>query len=167
TLVKAVRERQKAAKFLTHAVALGDFNTLQTDRPHPFLEVLLNQSLDGHLQNDVQWHYEQNTACKGKKGKSKTNLPQGTYFYRTNAEWNKFDRFFPSSSLVDGNGVEILINSFRVVTSPHSTDQVSLNYEFASPGKILIPNRFNENGKTDSEIGASDHFPIVVKLVVK
>ncbi len=148
-----------------HAVSLGDYNTLEPDRPHPFTSTVLDMNWANHFLNDAQWFYEEDPDIKRLPGRAKTALPEGTYFYRRNTVWNKFDRFFPSQNLMDGTGLEIVPNSFRIVTSPYTASLTKVKYEFdGKPGLILVPNRFNHSNQNACERGASDHFSVTVKL---
>ena len=73
-------------------LAVGDFNTLPYENPHPVKNILLSLN----SMHDVHELFMNDSSISQKE---KNKLPLGTYFYPPKREWNRFDRVFVNSSL--------------------------------------------------------------------
>jgi exonuclease III len=142
-----------------HVVALGDFNTVDSDWPHPFKAVIQHESWGNHLINAREW-------AKKKRALPKS-LPMGSYFYVREMSWQHLDHIFLSRNLVDKMGFEMVISSFRILNPAHILFTFEYNREDL-PGfgtKITeVPRRSNHNGSTPQEAGYSDHLPVSLKI---
>jgi len=137
-----------------HVVLAGDFNTIDQDKPHPFKEVIQDPKWDQRFF-DAQDLFERLNL------RGKVNMPLASYFYSRERTWNKLDRFFVNKTLVDGKGVEIVQEWFRVIAPKFAL------YEYKSkyfPDPFYVPLRSNHNGDSPTTAGYSDHFPVVMKI---
>ena len=147
-----------------HIVAMGDFNTIESDYPHPFNSVLFagdNALVDMHdlyqADRSISWS-------------TKNAMPLGTYFYARSMQWNRLDRFFVSDNIVDKQGLEADVASYRIVSNSiiskefEYTDTNNYNYGTKVKG---IPFRYDHNLESTQTQGYSDHFPIVFELTMK
>lgn len=150
-----------------HTIAVGDFNTLMKDRPpNPFGSVLLNTKWRGHLVSvndafDALKIEKDSALCSLVQ-----NMPQGTYYFRQ--EVQSLDYFFVGQSLIDGQGTDVQLDSFRIVAGRFASNlqdqKVVHNDGTTGVRKILTPRRFEFESMAPVAVGASDHFPIVIRL---
>ncbi|NTU52661.1 MAG: endonuclease/exonuclease/phosphatase family protein [Chlorobiaceae bacterium] len=82
---------------------------------------------------------------------SDTESP-GSYFYRKH--WERIDQMLVSASLLDGKGLSVGKNGFRVFSIPEMFDR---------SGKALYPTY----EKREFKGGYSDHLPLLLKIDVK
>jgi len=160
--LKSFVDEQSGRYASYHAVLMGDFNTIDSDIPHPFHEVITNS-------NWKMGFYDVNLLFDAMKAKEKTSLPPGTYFYGGEGVWNRLDHFFVSRSLVDTKDVEIVPDSFRIV----APEFITRAFEYSSRAHHLyssvmfgVPFSYNHNSSDEATAGYSDHFPIVMKLKI-
>ena len=152
--------RLKAAHSLAHDVmketeknptvfilALGDFNVVDSDNPHALREVLEKEL---HLVDLYHPPTEE-------------GAPHGSYFYKRTKSWSLLDRILVSKNFLDKRGIDYVANSYRIgAIEDNSTD-----YVFKKGKKVFvlqIPERFSFRGKQPS--GASDHYPISIKIII-
>ena len=141
-------------------VAVGDFNTIDTNNPHPFKTVLFKDNL---FIDAVE-------AFKADKSVSedvKKKLPEGTYYFPPKDQWNHLDHIFYTSELVNGSGLKVYLSSFEIYLPSFALKEMKkgLGSEDEKDRKIfMVPNRFNTEAKTRDKMGFSDHFAVVVKL---
>ncbi len=141
-------------------VAMGDFNTIPEDFPHPFKTILTKR---GGL-----WDVHEAFMSSQKISKSKKqSLPPGSFFYGKKFAWNLLDRIFISRNLLDGKGAEVDLQSYQIYAPSFLTDVYEYS-EKASPvfgSRVVgVPKRYNHNASDPKKAGYSDHFPIVVKI---
>lgn len=156
-----VNERLQDPKH--HVILTGDFNVINKDHPHPFKDVL--EVGDNPMINVHQKFKRSRKVSRDIKDAQ----PLGTYFYKRNMEWNVLDNFFASKNLRDGSGMEIDIESFRIVAPRFSKkdflydrNRKSSLYGAFIPG---IPKAYNTKVSLKIlDAGYSDHFPVVVKV---
>lgn len=145
-----------------HSVALGDFNTIDADKPSPF-SVLMDPSWVNKM-GDVQSAFDQlNLDIKDK-------MPRASYFYRYKATWDRLDRIFVSHNMMDRRGVDVVLESFRVLAPIFITEPFSPNQSTKSLFKTMtlnVPKRYNHNASTETKAGYSDHFPLVIKVRIQ
>jgi len=141
-------------------VAMGDFNTIDDNDPHPFKTVLYKDN----LFEDVETLF---ILDKKIDEKSKSLKPAGTYYFAPKDQWNSLDHFFVNRVLSDGKDLEVRIKSFEIFSTPFMTHELKKKTH-SDEGKnikiVLAPKRFEPSGETKETIGFSDHFPILVKL---
>ncbi len=142
-----------------HVLALGDFNTIPSDSPHPFSSVLQNRTWRNALL-DAQTLYETTGHARDSQQMLRRMAP-GTYFFKRDFNWNRLDRIFVSSNLTDGQGLELVSDSFRVV----SPDLISTPARSAAGcPEFLVPKSYDHNADNPEQAGFSDHYPVVVKV---
>ncbi|HEX4924959.1 MAG TPA: endonuclease/exonuclease/phosphatase family protein [Bdellovibrionales bacterium] len=144
-----------------HVVLTGDFNTIPGDRPHPFKEVIQHKSWTRRFAN-VRELYEQGGG---------KDLPPGTYYFARDKVWNEFDIFFASGNLYDGTGLDVMVDSFKMVAPEWATKIVSLMDELPSTMQELVagravrvPKGYDHHATSEKDAGYSDHFGIVVRI---
>jgi hypothetical protein len=141
-------------------LAVGDFNTIDSNHPHPFRTVLYNDDL----------YMDLHTTFKKDKSISwniKDQMAPGTYFYGRGMTWNLLDRIFYTKGLVDSKGVDLDVKTYRIYSPKFATK----TYEYRRKGKYLYgstikgaPFRYEHNSTSNSRAGYSDHFPLIVNL---
>ena len=141
-------------------LAMGDFNTIDSNSPHPFKTVLFKNDL---FKDVAQTFTEDKKIDK----KMKNSMASGTYYFAPKNEWNYLDHFFVNKVLMDGKGIELVVKSFEI----NSPSFLNFNLkkkvyegEQRNIKMITVPKHFNPNGTTDESIGYSDHYAILVKL---
>lgn len=141
-------------------VAMGDFNTIPTDTPHPFNDLLLNrEEWDGALVDAEEYSREKHPTL------NQTLLP-GTYWFDRDSNWNKLDRIFVSQNLADDRGADLVPSTFFILKDERIMQRaVPVNGPFEGQN-ILIPKRFQSTASTQATMGFSDHLPIGVELKV-
>ena len=141
-------------------VAVGDFNTLPTDYPHPFHKKVYKEMTDVH--NYFRNHKDTNYDVIKK-------MPLGTYFYPPKMAWNILDRVFVSPNLIDGKRMKLMPQSYNIHVDESFTHTFSFTKEGTySMGSMMagVPKRFNKKGSTAEEIGYSDHLATIFKLEI-
>jgi len=140
-------------------IVMGDFNTVNTDYPHPFNEVILKS---GVL---VDLHSEYMEAKKISR-EEKASLPNGTYFYYKDMAWNLLDRFFITKNLLKNKKINIDLKSYQIYTPDFIKDEFIYDRAGYNKGtKILgVPKSYNFEADQAKEAGYSDHFPIMFSL---
>ncbi len=141
-------------------VAMGDFNTIDDNDPHPFKTVLYKDN----LFEDVENLFIQDKKIEDK---TKSLKPAGTYYFAPKDQWNSLDHFFVNKVLSDGKDLDVTIKSFEIFSPPnitHALKKKTHNDEGKNIKIVLAPKRFEPRGETKESIGFSDHFPILVKL---
>ena len=142
-----------------HVVVMGDFNTLRHEVPNAFHNVLNSPYWDNFLF-DVQ------TLSEDSNNDMTFHMPPGTYWYGQKGVYQRFDRFFVSHNLRNREGMNVVPRSFRIVGTRENS--VSVSYCDRSddfyPDRQRVPKRYNFNTLRESDLGFSDHFPIVVKF---
>ncbi|MEQ1878957.1 MAG: hypothetical protein ABL958_20120, partial [Bdellovibrionia bacterium] len=143
-----------------HVILTGDFNTIPADTPHAFKEVILNKSWPRKFAN-VREMYQ-----KGGGG----GIPPGTYYYGGDKVWNEFDIFFASQNLYDGQGLDVMIDSYRVNAPEWATKVIGIAQSFFMPefqpslAGVRIPKGYDHNATNENDAGYSDHFGITVRI---
>ena len=153
---KAILKKNPSQNILS----VGDFNTIDSNYPHPFKSVLYTDDLFTDLHSTF------------KKDKSiswniKNQMAPGSYFYGRGMTWNLLDRIFYTKGLVDSKGLELDISTYRI----HSPSFATKTYEYRKKGKYLYgstikgtPFRAEHNSTSNKRAGYSDHFPLIVQL---
>ncbi len=141
-------------------LAMGDFNTVDDNNPHPFKTVLYKNN----FFSDVEDAFLSNKQIDEKIKKSKA---PGTYYFAPKDQWNSLDHFFANQMLMEGKGLNLNLKSFEIYSPAFIS--FDLHKKIYSEGEknvkiVIAPKRFNPNGTSEATIGFSDHFPILVKL---
>lgn len=119
-LQSVVSDRIKREKDF-HAVAMGDFNTIDQDYPSPFKAV--TSLIDFSAEFDVQ--------------KSNTGVV-GTYYYRPDRAWRMLDRFFISPTLRDRKGLEVVSNSLEIHAPQYVLNKIRSGGDHSIPDHLPI-----------------------------
>jgi endonuclease/exonuclease/phosphatase family metal-dependent hydrolase len=141
-------------------IAMGDFNTIDENNPHPFKTVLHVDDLLVDVSKSFADDKSIDEAVKKKR-------PEGTYYYPPKKQWNMLDRFFYNQALKDSKDMEVNVSSFEIYLP-----QFALKEESTSSGTederdrkvFLTPKRFDTAALTKEKMGFSDHFAIVLKV---
>jgi hypothetical protein len=184
-LKKAINKRARKSK--NHKfVAVGDFNTLEKDYPHPFKSIVLTNYVDSREEpsknplaniysklskkpNIVDLHAEFMDNKEIDRDAKKV-FPKGTYFYVTDQTWNMLDRIFISKNILSKGKVQVDMASYKIETPTFAVREFEYNdpnsYMF---GTIIkgIPFRSNHNAMTASDAGYSDHFPVSFNIKIE
>jgi endonuclease/exonuclease/phosphatase family metal-dependent hydrolase len=171
--------KSKGHKFL----ALGDFNTLKKDFPHPFKTVLLSEVVDTRDKKAVEKQgsklfsrkpYIQDLSTifdesRDVQTNAKKALPKGTYFYVRDMTWNMLDRIFLSKNAMESGKAKVDFKSYKIETP----DFAVRNFTYNDPtsymnGTVInkIPFRSAHNTLDIEKAGYSDHFPVSVNIVI-
>lgn len=132
-----------------HIVVTGDFNTIDSDSPHPIETVLL----------DPRWRYsllDVRRLAEITKSPVRNRLSPGTFYYATNNQWNELDKIFVDESLFNGEGLVVDPHSYRIHTPSFATREHNRGG--------IIPYRYNHRADNPNWVGYSDHFAVLVKL---
>lgn len=139
-----------------HVIAMGDFNTIEQDKPMPF-DVIMDQKWENKLE-DLETVYR-TSAYKNDPNDMIKKLPPSSYWYSGDKTWNHLDHMFVSANLLDGQGVEVEAEQFRIVAADFMLKPVQIgSCEFSAP------KRYFHNATTPQAAGYSDHLPLVVKV---
>ncbi len=155
--VDSVRENVRGTVFFA---AMGDFNTIPTDAPHPFNDLLVNdEEWDGALVDAEDYAREKHPAL------NQTLLP-GSYWFSRDAAWNRLDRIFVSQNLADGLGADVIPSSFFILKDDRVMQRATPQNGPHAGQNIMIPKRFDSFAPTQAEMGFSDHMPIGIDLKI-
>ena len=141
-------------------LALGDFNTIDDNSPHPFKTVLYRDNLFTDVGQ--RFLYDKTIDEKMKKA-----MAPGTYYYAPRDQWNFLDHFFVNKNLLEGKDLKVLTKSFEIYSPAFITHEYKKKYYIGDEKNfkiVMAPKRFDPEGTTRDSIGFSDHFPILVKL---
>lgn len=141
-------------------LAMGDFNTVDDNDPHPFKTVLFKDSLFA----DVEQNFLASKLIDEKMKKAKV---PGTYYFAPKDQWNSLDHFFVNQELTDGKDLDMVLPSFEIYSPSFITHDLKKKFyegEEKNVKVVVAPKRFDPDGTTKDAIGFSDHFPILVKL---
>jgi hypothetical protein len=141
--------------------AIGDFNTIDSDSPHPFDTILFDKTWKNVLVNGDQL---------GRNSLNNPSLqfsPPGSYFYAKEDSWSNFDRLFLTQNLVDGKDIEFNVDSMRLPFPMFMTKWIKL-YDTQNNGtagkKVRVPFSYNFDTTEEKQRGFSDHVPFIFKL---
>lgn len=160
TVRSRVREIQKS-KPDALIIVTGDFNTLDSDYPHPFKSELL---VDDLLFNVNDNYSSDRSIDKKLKGK----MPLGTYFYYPKMQWNMLDYFFASQTLKDSKGWDINLSSFEIYSPAMITEAKIYRQGHHKHSTVTgAPKGYNHGARNADKAGFSDHFPVLITLEKK
>jgi endonuclease/exonuclease/phosphatase family metal-dependent hydrolase len=141
-------------------LCMGDFNTIDSNSPHPFTTVLLKDS----FLTDIATAFKEDKSIADS---IKKNFNTGTYYYPPKDEWNMLDHFFINKNLKDGKGLDILINSFEIYSKESMRHEIVKKIDSDKEKGIkviLAPKRYDHQTNLKEKAGYSDHFPILIDL---
>lgn len=141
-------------------VAMGDFNTIDENDPHPFKTVLYKDNL--FIDAEQAFMTAKNVDEKAKKEKQ-----PGTYYFAPKDQWNSLDHIFINNELSDGKELEADIASFQIYSPKfmlHDLKKKFYDGEEKNVKVVIVPKRFDSDATTKEEMGFSDHFPLLMKL---
>ena len=141
-------------------LAMGDFNTIDENNPHPFKTVLFKDNLFSDTVEVFK-------ADKSISDALKKKLPEGSYYFAPKDQWNMLDHIFFTSALNDKKGLEIDVASFEIYLPQFALKEVKkgLGSEDEKDKKVFMaPKRFEPGESTKDKMGFSDHFAVAVKL---
>ncbi len=141
-------------------IAMGDFNTIDDNSPHPFNTILFKD----HFFADVSQVFQEDKSIDEL---SKKKMAAGTYYYAPKGQWNQLDHFFVNKNLLTGNSLKLIPKSFEIYAPTfiiHELKKKDYNSEGRNIKKVLSPQRYNFESVSKNDAGFSDHFPILVKL---
>jgi endonuclease/exonuclease/phosphatase family metal-dependent hydrolase len=160
--VLVTRTKEILAKNPKMAIlAMGDFNTIDSNDPHPFKTVLFKDN----LFTDAVVAFKEDKAVSDE---AKKKLPEGSYYFPPKDQWNYLDHMFYTSELKDGKaGLKLDLPSFEVYLPSFALKELKRKAgsdDEKSHVIKMVPNRFNTEAKSRAEMGFSDHFAVAVKL---
>jgi len=165
--LKSLVEKRQKEKPTGAILAVGDFNILPYENPHPVKNIFLSSN----SMQDVHELFMNNSSISQKE---KSRTPLGTYFYPPKREWNRFDRIFVSNGLVvktdKEKGLSLDIAEYRIYNPDFITTSLQLKKKYSGEGSSIVkgvPFRYNFLADKSDKAGFSDHFPVFVKLKVK
>jgi predicted extracellular nuclease len=142
-------------------MAMGDFNTIDSNDPHPFKTVLFKDN----LFTDAVVAFKEDKAVSDE---AKKKLPEGSYYFPPKEQWNYLDHIFYTSALKDGtSGLTVDVPSFEVYLPSFALKELKRKAGTEDEKNHvvkMVPNRFNTEAKSRAEMGFSDHFAVVLKL---
>ena len=142
-------------------IAVGDFNTIDENNPHPFKTVLLKDNLFYDLVETFK-------SSPLVSDEQKKKLPQGSYYYPPKEQWNMLDHIFYNGNLSDKSALEVDVASFEIYLPNFALKEVKVSGSKREDEKdvkvYMAPKRFEPNEKTKEKMGFSDHFAVVTKL---
>lgn len=142
-----------------YIIATGDFNVLDPELPNAFHHVISNPLWDNHL---LDVHHLSAKARNPMKHK----MPPGTYWFKRNGTYNRFDRFFISRNLWNREGIQIVAKSYRILGAMLNSSLYTYKNrsdKFYATAQY-VPLTYDFHNTKVSELGFSDHYPIVVKV---
>ncbi len=155
--MNTVREEVRGTVYL---VAMGDFNTIPTDTPHPFNDLVTNTQEWDHALVDTEEY-----SRKEHPNLEETLLP-GSYWFGRDATWNRLDRIFVSQNLTDGQGADVVPSSFFILKDERVMQASTPTNGPHAGQSILIPRRFDSFATTQETLGFSDHLPIGIDVKI-
>jgi endonuclease/exonuclease/phosphatase family metal-dependent hydrolase len=154
TVRKRVIENNKKGY---HSVVLGDLNVKASESPNPIDNILINGE---SKMFDVETEFRNDPSISDNQ---KRSIPPSSYYYRRGNDWTHLDRILVSSSLFDGRGLDVELNTFDIFAHVEYSTPVRARDSRGRNFDTYKPLRFDYHGNGRSE-GASDHFPVSMKI---
>ena len=148
TLARNIEQDAKTIGKDFYAVAMGDFNTTPEERPNALNDIILNSRWEHAL-------YDVHSLSDESNNPMKRTMAPGTHYFPEEKKWRRFDKILVTKNLADGNGFDVVPETFRV-NSPEFLTKME--------NGIRVPWRYNFFATHPNEAGYSDHFGISVKL---
>lgn len=149
---KVLKERVQVLKKENPRRAMilaGDFNVIDQNQPNAINDVLLASAPLFDLHDSRT---------------DKSELAEGTYFYKRGGTWNLLDKIIVSDSFKGVTGLKLSENSYGIHSPDFITEEIFLKDDKA--GKIMkgVPKRYNFDAKKAHDAGFSDHFPVYFRF---
>ncbi len=157
-LIGRIKELQAKNKEMSF-IAVGDFNTIPSNNPHPFDTVLLKDGVMLDLHHGFMNDASVSAEVKGA-------LPKGSYFYPKNKEWNLLDHIFYSANLNDKKDLDLEISSYRI----HAPKVVMREWTIGKHDDpktfkpFFVPMSYKHEEMNLSKVGFSDHLALYASL---
>ena len=153
--VLALRTKEILLKNPAQSIlAMGDFNTIDDNDPHPFKTVLFKENLFFDPASVID-------------DSTKKKNPLGTYYFAPKDQWNSLDHFFMNANLHDGKDLEVNLKTFQIFSPNFIKKEIKKKIRRGEEKGIKIvmaPKKFEPGASTKEMMGYSDHFPILIKL---
>jgi endonuclease/exonuclease/phosphatase family metal-dependent hydrolase len=153
--INSIKKREPKASF----IAVGDFNTLATERPHPINDTLLKEGIlvDAHTSF---------IDSKQISVDSKEQLSAGTYFYERGKEWNLLDHILFSNNMLHGSKQRLTVDlaSYRIHAPSFALKNFRARRTAVDAPPQKIPQRYNFLTDKPDQAGFSDHLAPVIRL---
>jgi hypothetical protein len=155
------------------AVAVGDFNTIDSDSPNPFRDFINNPRWNNHMY-DAEAYGRQSL-----QNPSLPFTPPGTYYYGKDDTWSPLDRIAVTQNLIDQKDMEFAQESLRILfpqfmsfnwrrysdaSNNNNSDDGTVSSPIAESRIVRVPHRYNFDTNDETKRGFSDHLPVVFKL---
>lgn len=148
-------DQKLAANPKAEIVVLGDFNEGLNG---PALGSIKAETAEAaRAQNKVFDTIDTLENLKEAAGAEGDKVQLGTHFYAPKGVWSQFDHALVSSTLLDGQGLAWVPGS----TAVHAPEE--MRAESGAPRRYFLPHFKGDPALVD-EKGASDHFPIAMRL---
>jgi endonuclease/exonuclease/phosphatase family metal-dependent hydrolase len=155
-IIRQDRARYGAENLLV--VAVGDFNTVDSDSPHPFQNVTTNPT-DPDSLVDARTEFTRLFPSEA------SLLPRGTYFFPPRMAWQEFDHFFLSRNLLDQNSNMVDLKTFRIHNSPLVSTTINHATGPNDGSNVTgVPKKYNSQTLNPAEAGYSDHFSVSLEI---
>jgi endonuclease/exonuclease/phosphatase family metal-dependent hydrolase len=144
-------------------IAMGDFNVISEDRPDPFYEVVNNRTRPFFL---LDVHSTLREEAKN-LNVDMSSYPAGTYFFASGFSWNLLDHFFVSPDMLKTGGIAVDLKSYQILNPPFLTAPMTIR-KGPQAGSVIVgtPHAYNHNATNPNDVGFSDHFAILLNLMV-
>ncbi len=154
--IKSILENNKKHR----VIAAGDFNTIDSNHPHPFKDTLLKNLPLVDLHESFMKDRRVDKSLK-------KMLPLGSYFYANKMAWNHLDRIFYSKNLLRTKGLALIKKSYRIMAAEFMTTtyiyEKREHYLYGSKVKAT-PFSYDHKASKEKLAGFSDHFPLFIRL---
>lgn len=163
TLNKAIASFRKDSPKAA-VIAGGDFNSIEGEKPSPITSILTDQHNPYRLF-DMHSAYHQDDRIPTE---SKSDQPEGTYFYPRNRQWNVLDRILVCEGLMKKTSLTAEVTSYKI----HANDLLSREWienihRLTADSAMMVPWRYNNRTLNPDKAGFSDHYPVSVELRIK
>jgi endonuclease/exonuclease/phosphatase family metal-dependent hydrolase len=163
-LIKTAIDRQIEFDPRSNILLLGDFNTIEADRPDPF---------DVFLRSETNQLYDIDSFYRNSRqisANDKNRQPLASYFYAKDMRWTLLDHIFVNKNLLN----HVNLKSYEIVAPDFAKS--SYIFDSIAPYKIYendarygtvitnVPIRSDFKAES-SAVGYSDHFPVGVQFV--
>jgi endonuclease/exonuclease/phosphatase family metal-dependent hydrolase len=155
SVLQGLMDQKLAANPNAEFVVLGDFNeTLNA----PALGSIKAETAEAaRASNKVFDTIDTLENLKEAAGADGDKIQLGTHFYAPKGVWNQFDHVLVSPTLLDGQGLAWVPGS----TAVHAPD--ALKADSGAPRRYFLPHFKGDPALVDNQ-GASDHFPVAMRL---
>jgi hypothetical protein len=158
------RQMESRPERAHYVIAMGDFNTTRFEKPHPHKDILL-----ANMPSEFGWSdlFSVYRGTEGEHSPYKKDLPNGSYFYDRDSEWNQLDLFFVDNRLLQSREEQLFIplETVQIIREEFMTKLLNLprnHPRFDDLNFRRVPLRYNHESLSNP--GFSDHLPIQFDL---